>query len=625
MCGIITYYNKKGLSKENLKIALASLSAIKHRGVDGEGVILINTKTGKSQLLNTKDTPADVATDTSFEDYRDFSADLVLAHRRLSIIDLSSNSFQPMKDAGANVIIFNGEIYNYIEIKQELQSAGYTFKTSGDTEVILAAYDAYGETCFSKFNGMWAIIIWDNKNKKLVVSNDRFGIKQLYNYANEEELMFASEVKAFYPLKKSIEKINYQTINAFLDSGVLDTNNATFFSDINRFPKAHIQTISLSSNTKISFQYWKGSDAVDNSYTEKRVVEEFNYLITDAVKLRLRADVECGIALSGGLDSSLICYYAHDLLNKNNSKINIKSFSVIFPDQAGDESYFSKYIVDDLNLDGKFVNPFKEFSFTDLETLTYHLDYPLQTTSFYAGWSLMRLVSENKLKVLLEGQGADELFGGYSHHFYKYCRELILRGKIVTYFSEVNAYAGYKNKSASEIHKIVINDVKLLVKIKAGITKQGFKKEYFKLATGMLDDFDSIMLPGMLRADDRSSMAFGVETRLPFMDYRVVEFAKKLPAHFKINSGWQKDIMRKAAKIMPDEIRYRKDKKGFTTPQEDWMKIYKNDFEDYTKQNLENVNLNFEELKMSASHDSNKLFRVYALAIWFNVLKKHTN
>jgi asparagine synthase (glutamine-hydrolysing) len=622
MCGIIGYHHKNGISRENLKKVLDSLNYIRHRGIDGEGLMLIDTQTGKHRLLKTKDTPSDVATDLAYEDYEDLSADLVLAHRRLSIIDLSSNGFQPMKDENNNAIIFNGEIYNYIEIKQELETLGYTFKTTSDTEVILAAYRHYGEACFSKFNGMWSIIIWDNTNRKLVVSNDRFGVKQLYHYRNEEELMFSSEVKAFYPFKKAIAKLNHKAIEEFLENGILDAGKDTFFEEIHIFPKAHFQITTLSDYTGRMQKYWKGKTEVNHSYTEKSAVEEFNYLITDAIKLRLRADVECGVALSGGLDSSLICYYAHNILSQKDIGHHLKSFSVIFPGEKEDESYFSKYIVNDLKLDGKFIDPSNNFKFDDLEKLIYHLDYPLQSTSFYSSWNMMRLVSQNGLKVLIEGQGADELFAGYHHHFYKYGRELILKGKISRYFSEVNTFAAYKNRPTSEIHKIIVNDVKLLAKIKTGIVKQQVNKEYAKLIHVLENDFNSIMLPAMLRADDRSSMAFGVETRLPFMDYRIVEFASRLPDHFKINKGWQKYIVRKSAEIVPDEIRYRKDKKGFTTPQKTWMQTYKQEFENYTE-TLKSIGLNAEELKRGAANDPDKLFRIYSLAIWLQVTKAH--
>lgn len=618
MCGIIAYHNKKGISKESLNDVIGSLANIKHRGVDGEGLVLINTNTGKQQLLNTRYTPNGIKTDVNFDNYEDLSADLILAHRRLSIIDLSTNGFQPKKDDHNNVIIFNGEVYNYVEIKKELEKSGYTFKTNSDTEVILTAYHVYGEKCFAKFNGMWSIIIWDDTNKKLIVSNDRFGVKQLYCYQDEEEMLFSSEIKAFYPFKKSVRGLNHQNINVFLNEGMLDINDETFFSNIYKFPKAHAQKIDLVTYQRSSLQYWKNNNYVDHTYTQEKAIEEFNYLISDAIKIRLRADVECGIALSGGLDSSLICYYADDILKKQNTSSRIKSFSVIFPDQAGDESYFSKYIVDDLKLDGKFVNPFKEFSFSDLEKLTYHLDYPLQSTSYYASWSLMRLVSQNGLKVLLEGQGADELFGGYHYHFYKYGRELILTGKIKRYFFEVNAYAKYKNRPALEIHRIIINEVKLLTKIKIGISKQKFKKEYFKLIEALEQDLQSTMLPGMLRCDDRSSMAFSVETRLPFMDYRIVEFAAKLPSKYKIHNGWQKDIIRRSAFLMPDEIRFRKDKKGFTTPQDEWMKKYKKDFMDYLPF-LEKAGLGF-SIEEIVKLPNDRLFRYYALGMWLKTI-----
>lgn len=615
MCGILSYYKVGGINKSNLHLTLSCLKQIKHRGPDGEGVVLIDSKTGKYQLLKTEDTPKDVNTDLLLENYIDQSADLLFAQRRLSIIDLSSNGFQPMKDENGNWIIFNGEIYNYLEIKTELLQNGHLFKTNSDTEVILKAYKAFGTDCFSKFNGMWSIIIWDNQGKQIVVSNDRYGVKPLYYFENKTEWLFASEIKAYYPLKESVKDLNQNSINLFLNSAVLDSGSQTFFEDIKRFPNAHYQIIDFNNNTKTMSKYWNHQPVTDYSYTESRAIEEFNAILKDAISIRLRADVECGVALSGGLDSSVVAYYTQQLLKDKKSASKLKSFSVIFPNQEGDESYYSKYIVQDLNLDGKFVNPFEEFSFDDLEKLTYHLDYPLQTTSYYAAWSLMRLVSSHKIKVLLEGQGADELFAGYSHHFYKYGRELIIKGKIPLYLSEVKAFSNYKNLTTGSVHKTIINEVKLFTKLKLGISKMGFKREHVDLLNSLEDDFSRDMLPSFLRLDDRSSMAFGVESRLPFMDYRLVEFSNKLPSHLKIKDGWQKHIIRKSAGIVPNEIRYRKDKKGFTTPQNEWMKTYRKEFLEYVP-SLNKVGIDFVDIDYKNPHDMNKLFRQYSLAMW---------
>lgn len=615
MCGILAYHKSTGLKKSDLHLALSCLNQIKHRGPDGEGVVLIDSNTGNYQMLKTEDTPKDINTNLLAENYVENSANLFFAQRRLSIIDLSSNGFQPMKDENGNWIIFNGEIYNYLEIRTELESKGYRFKTNSDTEVILKAYTTYGIDCLHKFNGMWAIIIWDNQSKKIVISNDRYGVKPLYYYENRTEWLFASEIKAYYPLKEAVKKLNHMSINLFLDAAVLDSGTNTFFEDISRFPNAHYQIIDFNSRTNTTLKYWNHQSVTDYSYTEDRAVEEFNAILKDAINIRLRADVECGVALSGGLDSSVVCYYAHQLLKEKNVAQKLKSFSVIFPNQEGDESYFSKYIAQDLNLDAKFVNPFEEFSFGDLEMLTYHLDYPLQTTSYYASWSLMRLVSGNKIKVLLEGQGADELFAGYNHHFYKYGRELILKGKIPLYLAEVKAFSKFKNLSVGVVHKTVINEVKLFAKLKLGISKINFKKEYINLLDCLDDDFSRDMLPSFLRLDDRSSMAFGVESRLPFMDYRLVDFSGRLPSHLKIKEGWQKHIIRKSADIVPNEIRYRKDKKGFTTPQNEWMQKYRKEFLEYIPF-LRKVGVEFVDIDYKNPHEMNKLFRQYSLAMW---------
>lgn len=621
MCGIVSYYNSKGLDKSIISTVLISLDALNHRGPDGDGVILINTRKGEAKLLQTDNTPSTIRTALALNEYIDFSADLILAHRRLSIIDLSSNGFQPMHDSFGNYIVFNGEVYNYIELKEELMQLGVTFSTTSDTEVVLAAYRIWGENCLQKFNGMWSILIWDNINKQLFVSNDRFGIKSLYCYQSAEELIYASEVKAFYAFTNATKEFNHEAINLFLETGKLDITNQTFFKLINRFPKSHFRKIKfLVSIDSITTSYWKATSVVNNTITEADAIEKFNYLLKDSIKLRLRADVECGIALSGGLDSSIVCYYAQDILKNQLNQSTLKSFSIVFPNKEGDESYFSKYVVNDLGLKGYYTNPLDTFSFKDLEQLTYHLDFPLQSTSFYAEWSLMKLVSDNNIKVLLGGQGADELFAGYHHHFYKYCRQLLTQGRVQQYLSQVTCFSNNKNLLPLHIHKIVINDIKLLWKLKLGMPGADKNKEYKKVEEWLINDFSIDMLPTYLRCDDRSSMAHGIETRLPFLDYRMVEFGMQLPVKYKIENGWQKSIIRKSGTILPAEIRYRKDKKGFTTPQAEWMDKYSQNFLAYLPY-LKSLGIDISDNQLLTTAKKTKLFRYFSLGIWLKNLK----
>ena len=244
MCGILAYYNPKGISKKNIEESLLSLEKIKHRGPDGEGIVLINTKSNTFKTIQTRDTPEAVYTDTTLANINDFDFDLLLGHRRLSIFDLSTAGHQPMQGKNSSWITYNGEIYNFFEIRAELEDLGHTFKTNTDTEVILTAYQEWGHNGLSKFNGMWAFILWDGQ--QLFVSNDRFGVKPLYYYQNESELIFFSETKQILAFPGRVTEYNHNTIRTFLNDSYLELNNQTFFQNVLRFPNSSYSQILLS-------------------------------------------------------------------------------------------------------------------------------------------------------------------------------------------------------------------------------------------------------------------------------------------------------------------------------------------------------------------------------------------
>ncbi|MBN4062334.1 MAG: asparagine synthase (glutamine-hydrolyzing) [Flavobacteriales bacterium] len=617
MCGIIAYYNKSGVSKENLKESLKSLQSVSHRGPDGEGVVLINTSTGDFQTLRTDETPADINTTVSLDTYKSNAATLLLGHRRLSIIDLTSRGHQPMKDNFGNWIIHNGEIYNYIELRKELEAKGHKFCSDTDTEVILAAYREYKADCLSRFNGMWAFIIWDNKKNALFISNDRFGVKPLYHLENEDEIIFCSEQKQFLHYQNRITGYNHKTIASFLDGGIIDFDESTFFKNIWRFKPSTYQIISLKENKKQTSTYYTLPTTIDKKISEKDAIEKFETIFEKAVQLRLRSDVKWGVTISGGVDSSAIIYSANKLHTAVEGAEAINSFSAIFPGKSGDESHYIKIIEKDLGLKAYYVNPVEVFSFEDFERHIYHQDSPITSTSFYAQWCVARIASENGIKVLLNGQGADEVYAGYHHHFYKYCLELLVKGKIATYFSLANKYAQLKGMSIKKIHQIILGEIKSKIKVHLGLSKteEHIKKQWMKthsLIELLKLDFNAVHIPNYLKSDDRDAMAFSIETRHPFLDYNVVDFGYQLPAKYKIKNGWQKWVIRASMNTSPNSIQFRKDKKGFTTPQDYWVSKYRETFEAYLPY-IDNIGIE--------NYEKNN-FRSYALGGWlktFNI------
>jgi asparagine synthase (glutamine-hydrolysing) len=587
MCGILSYHIKEGLLKKDIQHSINALHEINYRGPNGEGICLVDTKTKQHVSLRTSLTPADYKCDVeSLSEIEDGKYDLLLGHKRLSIFDLSIAGHQPMIFDEGLIIVFNGEVYNFWEIRAELKLKGYSFKSGSDTEVIVKAYKEWGENCLSKFNGMWAIIIYDSNLNRLFVSKDRFGVKPLYQFKNEHFFIYTSEIKQFYAFKNIPLSYNRDTIDVFVKRGTLDFDNSTFFKEIERFTPGQYSLYSFHDNTLKTIPYY-ALPAKAIKITEAEADEEYNRLFALAISRRLRADVKTGIAISGGVDSSAILYKAIGSAGPEN-KIN--TFSAVFPGMEGDESSHIKIIEKDLKdqINVFYTNPYEQFTIEDFERHIYHQDFPTDSASYYAEWSVAKLVRENGVTVLLGGQGGDEVFAGYHQHFYKYCRELILAGKIIKYLSLVKYYSDLKSVSKNYIHRIVLGEIKVAICFKLGLKKFSgrFDTDWLKADTlieALRLDTIKYQLPWYLRSDDRDFMAFGVETRHPFLDVDLVNFGYRLPNTFKINKGWQKWIIRKNMRNVPDSIRFRKDKKGYTIPQEKFEKNFKMELAEFKK------------------------------------------
>jgi asparagine synthase (glutamine-hydrolysing) len=614
MCGILTYYKNEGLSKDDIAESIHSLASINHRGPDGEGVCLINTKTKQIVSLRTPLTPLDYKCDVnSFTDIEDGKFDLLFGHKRLSIFDVTTAGHQPMIFEEGLVILFNGEVYNFWEIREDLKEKGYVFKTNSDTEVIVRAYQEWGEDCLNKFNGMWAIVIYDSKKDKLFISKDRFGVKPLYFIKNTESLIFASEIKQFRSFKKQTFSLNKQSIQTFIDEGALDYDDSTFYNEVTRYRAGYYSSFSFNDRKMVEECYYTlPSKTVKIS--QEDAFEEYNRLFSLAVSRRMRADVKIGVAISGGVDSSAILYHVVDLLKDSGNKVN--TFSAIFPGMEGDESNHIKIIENDLKdkINVFYTNPYEEFTIEDLVKHIYHQDFPTASASNYAEWAVARMVKQNGVTVLLGGQGGDEVFAGYHQHFFKYCRQIILSGNIFKYLSVAKNYADIKSLNINRLHLIILGEVKTAISFKLGLSRYNNRLDTDWLKANTLIEalkLDALkyQLPWYLRSDDRDFMAFGVETRHPFLDVDLVNFGYQLPDEFKIRDGWQKWIVRKNMTNVPDSIRFRKDKKGYTIPQKKFKETYRKDLIKY-----QSYVSDFD----SALTDSAFSFRLSALGIWLH-------
>jgi asparagine synthase (glutamine-hydrolysing) len=524
-----------------------------------------------------------------------YNQKIALGHRRLSIIDLTSLGRQPMLDDSENLCItFNGEIYNYIELRQELEGHGYKFKSRTDTEVILKAYALWGPDCVKKFNGMWAFALWDKSQQLLFCSRDRFGKKPFYYYWDGSLFVFASEAKAIVSILPKTRNVNWQRLYAFLTHGILQQGVETFFQDIKRLAPA---TNIFLSNGRLKFKtYWSYfSSEISNSYDFSDIVETFRELFIDAVRIRLRSDVPIGISLSGGLDSSSILAVVSHL----NGNSLLRSFSAVFGDYIFDESQQVKLLSKHYKTHSYLVHPDRS-DFTDtVQRITWHLDSPSLSPAIYSLWEVVRK-AHGKVKVLLDGQGGDELLGGYIYNFRPYYLQayldnilstrnfqalpdflkkslFILRegGKNQTLFF-FKHYMPFTKRLYNVIHKIdsvLAKDFRNQYEREHPIAIQEEEKFCDPFNQKLYETHRHSVLPELLHLGDSISMAHSIETRLPFMDYRLVEFCFALPFHEKFDGLVSKCLLRDAMKnILLEEIRTRKTKIGFATPFSHWMR-----------------------------------------------------
>lgn len=551
MCGICGVIKKKKITDEDSELVRKMSKVIAHRGPDDEG----------------------------FFDTEHIS----IGHRRLSIIDISSAGHQPMKYLGRYTITFNGEIYNYVELRKDLIKEGYKFVTNTDTEVIMASYDFWGVECFNKFNGMWALVIYDATDNKVVLSRDRFGVKPLYYYKREDYIVFASEIKAILQDKTIERKANDNIVYDYLSQGLIDHTKETFFRGIYQFPRASYVSTDFVAFDFTPVTYWNldfNGEIEDNATKEE--CASFKRLFENSVKLRLRSDVPVGSCLSGGLDSSaIVCTI--DNLKEDAQKQH--TFSYRADVKKLDEYKYMEVVINETNVEASFVSPESNDLMSEIDDLIYHQDEPFSTTGMFAGYCVYREAKNKGVTVLLDGQGADELLCGYRKSRIYYIKKLLKDHKYANALREL-CLSMSQVKSSLIFDSNRKSDIKKILRI-VGINKSGnnfgeqyYNQDFLRKTTGygydrnkdfQYNDVFHISLPSLLRYTDRNSMAFSVESRLPFLDYRFAEYCARLSISKKIEKGYSKAIMRKSLRL-PDKIKYRKDKLGFVTPEDEWIK-----------------------------------------------------
>ena len=634
MCGIAGIYDKNGVTKTD---AVLMSHILQHRGPDDEGFLLANEDAVKTFRGN--DTIKTLS-DIEHVEESDFQANLILLHRRLSIIDVSANGHQPMCAENDNFsIVFNGEIYNYKEIRSVLQQKGYVFQSESDTEVVLNAFIEWGATCVTQFVGMWAFAIYQHDEKKLFLSRDRFGIKPLYLYKTAGFFAFASEIKALLPLAKVDKSISDENLGSYLAYGTTHQPYQNLYKNIIDIEPGFNYEIDLSDLSIKKQNYFSLGNAIDTLTNTQNLTQQFEELFNDSIALHLRSDVEIGSCLSGGLDSSAIVHYAAQQLGDK----KMQTFTAAYKNKTVDESNYAKIVANSLkNVTDHYTYPNAATFLKDLDKIIYHQDLPIGSTSIFAQWEVMKSANQHQVKVLLDGQGADEILGGYYNFAGLQLIELLKRMKFIQFFKQYYllrknftpavkmavlraAYYYLPEKlqqklRATERHSYAFIKEKSLKELSLEVPKRGGKT--FSQHTNLSIQFGMYEL---LRYEDRNSMAFSIESRVPFLDHRLVNFIRALPTNEKINGGWTKLILRKILdNKLPSEIVWRKDKKGFVTPQQEWKNEIMNTLTKELKE-LKTPDIIDKDylLKLCNQDFSNathlsEFWRVYSVIKWYN-------
>ncbi len=502
-------------------------------------------------------------------DNRDFflSGDrkVFLGHRRLSIIDLSSEGDQPLV-IDDMAIIYNGEIFNYLELRKELENLGVSFKTNTDTEVILREYQQYGTKDFEKLNGMWAFAILDMKQKKLILSRDRFSVKPLHYVNMGNRLFFASEIKQLLPFLPKTE-VTEEQMFVFLERGITDYDENTFIKGINRVEAKHSLIIDLDTGKFHKEKYWDYEFKEIASFDS--AVEEFREIFFDSVKLRLRSDAKLGALLSGGLDSSSIVLAATNYMP-------IESYSVITSEKEYSEEKYIDLLSSSCNTKNRKMLFVPSQVLENMYNVIHHQDEPFGGLSIIAQYMIFRKIKdETDVKVVLSGQGADEVLLGYLKYYFMYLKGLLKQGGVLSFTKEI--LASLVNRTAlwyidrkAITRRLMFSPLAPFLKDEQQISKQLLTAS--SLTDIQILDIDRYSIPALTRYEDRNSMANSIEVRNPFLDHRLVNFCISLPNNYKIRNGWSKFILRASMRELPEEIRLRRDKKGFVTPEEVWLK-----------------------------------------------------
>ncbi|GAB3629049.1 asparagine synthase (glutamine-hydrolyzing) [Pandoraea terrae] len=612
MCGIV------GIVQSNpvdLRHVADMADLIRHRGPDDEGIVVFPAQ--GPVCLAGDDTPSfDQVGALPYRPVahrREWFADrpatyLAMGHRRLSIVDLSPLGHQPMSYQDRYWIVYNGEVFNYVELREELTRYGYRFRSHSDTEVLLAGYDRWGAGLLDRCNGMWSMAIYDREKHTLFLARDRFGVKPLYYRVTNDgaSLAFASEIKAFSALPDWRPTVAAQPAFDFLAWGIQDHGDETLFQGVYQLPPGHFAMLQLNGHggltrrldPRLAVTRWYDLERkhCDVPMNFDEAAGEFRRLFLDAVRLRMRADVPLGSCLSGGLDSSSIVCAVRAELDSIGATMPQKTFSSCSEYRAVDEREFIEEVTRANNVESTLLFPSGSELFERLDDLVWTQDEPFGSSSVFAQWCVFRTVRENGVLVMLDGQGADEQLAGYHGFLGARLAGLARRGQVSEFSTEFGAMRrlhGYGGVKFAEylVANLFPGSIRPLGALR-GMTQM--RRDWIDPAALGARDRDPFVPLGaralsvrqlslaqmngsnlqmLLHWEDRNSMAHSIEARVPFLDYRLVEYSLNLPEVFKVEHGMTKRVLRQGMRgMVPEKVLDRIDKKGFLTAEEFWMK-----------------------------------------------------
>ena len=549
MCGILGLFCKTGAAvPEDALRAMTDIIA--HRGPDGWGMKLLTLESGAAPRVG-------------------------LGHRRLSIIDLSDAGLQPMIYRDRLWITFNGEIYNYIELRDELLKLGHEFRSQSDTEVILAAYDQWGTDCFARFRGMWGLVIVDLARRVAVLSRDRLGIKPLYITRRGQLLAAVSEIKQLTKLPGDALRAEAGAVRRYVDTGYEDSA-CTFFADVHTIAAGTSRTLDLDTlELGPERPYWHPQNVEVTITDPREAAERFRTTLLDSVRLHMRSDVPVGCALSGGLDSSAVAGCVVSLENGSGPKGLLNTFSATFPGEAVDERPFIDQVLAHVSAAPHFVTPTVESFLADFDDLTWKHDEPVGSLSQYAGYCVARLTRQAGVPVTLNGQGGDEVLSGYWQCYFVHLRRLARQFHFLRLGTQLGG-ALLPGGNPELVRQVpwMLKRYRARRRATANGNGGGPVQQVAQMTAEQWRVYEirELTLPRLLKWDDRNFMAFSVEGRYPFLDHTLIELCLSMGPGVLYDRGWTKEPLRRGlVGMLPQTILRRRSKIGFEPPQDRWL------------------------------------------------------